>query len=125
MEKIGNTILLVEDNDSIVLLFKYLIRKAGYGLETCKTGAEALAWMKDKIPVIVLLDISLPDISGDEILKKLRTMDHYKDVPVLAVTAIARDGDREKYLDMGFNGYIPKPINNATFISQIQQFIKI
>jgi two-component system, cell cycle response regulator DivK len=124
MEKLENTILLVEDTDSIILLFKHLLRKAGYTVETCKTGNETLEWMKNNVPIVVLLDISLPDISGDEILNKMHAMEHYKDVPVLAVTALAREGDRERYLEMGFSGYIPKPINNATFVTQIQQFIK-
>jgi CheY-like chemotaxis protein len=124
MEKLENTILLVEDTDSIVLLFKHLIKKAGYEIIACKTGIEALEWMKNNVPVLVLLDISLPDIQGDEILKRIQAMDHYNDVPVVAVTAIAREGDKEKYLGMGFHGYIPKPIDNTGFITQIQQYIK-
>jgi two-component system, cell cycle response regulator DivK len=125
MEKLDNTILLVEDTDSIVLLFKHLIQKAGFTLIACKTGMEALEWMKSKVPILVLLDISLPDIQGDEILKKIQKMDDYKGIPVVAVTAMAREGDREKYLNMGFSGYIPKPIDNVSFITQIKQFIKI
>lgn len=124
MEKLDNAILLVEDNDPIILLFQHLIKKAGFALTVCKIGVAALDWMKNNVPSIVLLDISLPDISGEEIFKKMKEMEHYKGVPAIAVTAIARQGDKEKYLEMGFDGYIPKPINNETFVSQIQQFIK-
>ena len=124
MEKLENTIFLVEDTDSIIMLFQHLVKKAGLSMTVCKTGNEALAWMQNNVPSIVLLDISLPDISGEEIFKKMRAMEHYKGVPVIAVTAIARQGDKERYMEMGFDGYIPKPINNETFVTQIQQFIK-
>ena len=124
MKVTSNTVLVVEDNEAICKLFSFLLKKAGYSFVICRTGKEAFNWIKNHLPVIVLCDISLPDVSGEEVLTYIRKLEHTSNLPVIAVTAIARIGDREKFLNKGFTGYISKPIKTKTFVSEIQKFIK-
>jgi two-component system cell cycle response regulator len=124
MEVTSNTVLIIEDNESISKIFSFLLKKEGYSIVFCKTGKEAFNWIDNHLPIIVICDISLPDMNGEEVLAYIKKLEHTVDLPVLAVTAIARAGDKEKFLNMGFTGYISKPINTATFVSEIQKYLK-
>jgi CheY-like chemotaxis protein len=124
MNNLSNLILIIEDNESICKLFSFLLKKAGYDTAIFNTGKEACDWIDSNLPTIVLCDISLPDMNGVEVLEHIKRLNHTSKLPVIAVTAIARSGDREKYLKVGFDGYIPKPVNTTTFVSEIQKFIK-
>ena len=73
-------------------------------------GVEAINGLGDDIPDLILLDISLPEMDGTEVLAWIRDQDALKDLPVIALTAHAMSGDREKFLASGFNGYVTKPI---------------
>jgi CheY-like chemotaxis protein len=124
MEVTSNTILVIEDNEAICKLFSFLLKKKGYSVVFCETGKEACEWISNNLPLIVLCDISLPDMNGEEVLSFIKKLEHTADLPILAVTAIARSGDKEKFLSQGFTGYISKPVNTATFVSEIQKYIK-
>jgi CheY-like chemotaxis protein len=124
MDILPNSILIVEDNDSICKLFSFLLKKAGYNPTIFTTGKECCNWINNNLPIIVLCDISLPDMSGVDVLEHIKKLKHTEKLSVIAVTAIARSGDKEKYLKLGFDGYIPKPINTTTFVSEIQKYIK-
>jgi CheY-like chemotaxis protein len=124
MEVSPNTILVVEDNEATCKLFSFLLEKAGYSLVICRTGKDALTWLEDHLPILIICDISLPDMRGGEILDSIRRFANAPNLPVIAVTAIARKGDKEKFLEQGFTGYISKPINTVTFVSEIQKYIK-
>ena len=71
---------------------------------------EAVEGLPDNVPDLVLLDISLPGMDGTEVLAWIRAQEELVDLPVIALTAHAMSGDREKYLGMGFNDYLTKPI---------------
>jgi CheY-like chemotaxis protein len=124
MNKLSNTVLIIEDNESICKLFSFLLKKAGYETTIFNTGKDACDWIDSSLPTIILCDISLPDMNGVEVLEHIKRLEHTSKLPVIAVTAIARSGDREKYLKVGFDGYIPKPVNTTTFVSEIQKFIR-
>jgi CheY-like chemotaxis protein len=124
MNVLPNTILIIEDNESISKLFTFLLKKSGFGTTVCATGKEACDFIDANLPTIVLCDISLPDMNGEEVLAHMKTLEHCKELPILAVTAIARTGDKERYLGLGFTGYISKPINTTTFVSEIKKYIK-
>jgi CheY-like chemotaxis protein len=79
-------------------------------------GVEALAGLSAPLPDLVLLDISLPGMDGNEILARIRADDRLRALPVIALTAHAMAGDREKYLSQGFNDYITKPIVDETVL---------
>ncbi len=102
-------IAVVEDNPDNRLLMEVLLEDE-YEISEYETGAEAVAGLPENVPDLVLLDISLPGMDGTEVLEWIRSQDEFVDLPVIALTAHAMSGDREKYLEMGFNDYLTKPI---------------
>ncbi|MBV9125023.1 MAG: response regulator [Planctomycetes bacterium] len=102
-------IALVEDNADNRLLVQAMLADF-YEITEYATGREALAGLTQEKPDLVLLDISLPEMDGSEVLKRLRADAGLRDLPVIALTAHAMSGDREKYLAAGFNDYLTKPI---------------
>lgn len=102
-------VAVVEDNPDNRMLVQALLEDR-YELSEYETGVEAVDGLPGNVPELILLDISLPEMDGTEVLAWLKTRDDLKDIPVIALTAHAMAGDREKYLSMGFNDYVTKPI---------------
>jgi CheY-like chemotaxis protein len=109
------TIAVVEDNADNRLLLQAILEGL-YDVVEYENGADALAGLSAALPDLVLLDISLPGMDGNEILSRIRASDTLKGLPVIALTAHAMSGDREKYLAAGFNDYITKPIVDETIL---------
>lgn len=105
----SHRIAVVEDNPDNRMLVQALLEDR-YELSEYETGKEAVEGLPDDMPEVILLDISLPEMDGTEVLEWLRRQDGLKDIPVIALTAHAMAGDREKYLSLGFNEYVTKPI---------------
>jgi two-component system, cell cycle response regulator DivK len=118
----GAQILVVEDNEKNMKLFRDVLLAAGYRTLEATTGGEAVALALDHSPDLVLMDIQLPDIDGVEALGRLRADGRTASVPVLALTAQAMEGDRERFLAAGFDGYISKPVNVADFVSTVKRY---
>jgi len=102
-------IAVVEDNPDNRMLVQALLEDR-YDISEYETGVEAVEGLGDNIPDLVLLDISLPEMDGTEVLAWIRQQDALKDLPVIALTAHAMAGDRDKYLAAGFDEYVTKPI---------------
>ena len=102
-------IAVVEDNPDNRMLVQALLEDT-YEISEYETGVEAINGLGDDIPDLILLDISLPEMDGTEVLAWIRDQDSLKEIPVIALTAHAMSGDREKFLASGFNGYVTKPI---------------
>jgi two-component system cell cycle response regulator DivK len=119
----ANTICVIEDNLSIRKLYGILLKKAGFNVVEFEEGEPAVEWLENNHPLLVICDDILPDLTGTEILKKFRTFPHGNDTPVIAITGHAHASDRERYLEHGFDDYIAKPINTATFVEQIRRII--
>ena len=102
---------VVEDNLDNQLLVEAIL-SAHYDLTLYDNGAVALEGIRSDCPDLVLLDISLPEMDGTEVLKHIRADDTIGALPVIALTAHAMAGDREKYLGLGFDGYVTKPIED-------------
>jgi CheY-like chemotaxis protein len=102
-------IAVVEDNPDNRLLVQALLEEY-YEISEYETGTEAVDGLLEDDPDLVLLDISLPEMDGTEVLAWIREQDELREVPVIALTAHAMAGDREKYLNAGFNDYVTKPI---------------
>ena len=102
-------IAVVEDNPDNRLLLEALLSDR-YTIDEYEDGPAALVGMALAPPDLVLLDISLPEMDGPEVLKRLRAHPALKPLPVIALTAHAMTGDREKFLALGFDGYVTKPI---------------
>jgi two-component system, cell cycle response regulator DivK len=105
----SHKVAVVEDNPDNRMLVQALLEDR-YHLSEYETGVEAVEGLPHDIPDLILLDISLPEMDGTEVLQWIRGHDGLKDVPVIALTAHAMAGDREKYLSIGFDEYVTKPI---------------
>ena len=117
------TIAVVEDNSDNRMLIDALLGDE-YHLIEYEDGIEALSGLLQEKPDLVLLDISLPGMDGTEVLKNIRSDSNLNDLPVIALTAHAMSGDREKFLQLGFNEYISKPIiDENELIKIIEIFI--
>ena len=118
------TIAVVEDNADNRLLLQAILGDQ-YDLVEYENGADALAGLTRARPDLVLLDISLPGMDGNEILRRIRQDSSLRSLPVVALTAHAMSGDRERFLAAGFNDYVTKPIVDETLLTgAIERLIK-
>jgi two-component system, cell cycle response regulator DivK len=118
----GPQILVVEDNERNMKLFRDVLEASGYRTLEAATGERAVELVFEHRPDLVLMDIQLPDIDGVEALARLRADERLSSVPVLALTAQAMEGDRERFLAAGFDGYLSKPVNIAEFIATVKRY---
>ena len=117
----GAQILVVEDNQKNMKLFRDVLQVTGYRTLEATTGGRAVELATEHRPDLVLMDIQLPDIDGVEALGRLRADERTASIPVLALTAQAMEGDRERFRASGFDGYISKPVNIVSLISTVKQ----
>jgi two-component system, cell cycle response regulator DivK len=115
-------ILVVEDNERNMKLFCDLLQAWGFGTLEATTGERAVEVALEHQPDLVLMDIQLPDIDGVEALNRLRAHGRFAAVPVLALTAQAMEGDRERFLSAGFDGYISKPVDVTDFVATVKRY---
>ncbi len=118
----GATVLVVEDNQKNMKLFRDVLQAAGYRTLEATTGGQAVELSTEHSPDLVLMDIQLPDIDGVEALGRLRADELTASMPVLALTAQAMDGDRERFLAAGFDGYLSKPVNVADLVATVGRY---
>jgi two-component system cell cycle response regulator DivK len=112
-------ILLVEDNPVNRRLAEFLLRSQGYRVREATTALEAFEILKGERPDLIVMDIQLPGMDGLEATRKLKEQPATADIPVIAVTSYAMQGDREKALAAGCAGYVTKPIDKNTFIQEV------
>jgi CheY-like chemotaxis protein len=121
-------ILVVEDNDMNMQLVEYLLEEGGYDIVKATSGEEALAITRDDhngaAPDLILMDIHLPGMDGLSVVRQMKSNARTSRIPILALTAHAMRGDKDRFLEAGCDGYISKPIDVKTFISAIQQYLK-
>lgn len=106
---------VVEDNPDNRLLLQALLADR-YAVDEYEDGPTALAGCAARPPRVILLDISLPGMDGGEVLRRLRADAGLRSIPVVALTAHAMSGDRERFLAMGFDGYVAKPIIDESLL---------
>jgi two-component system, cell cycle response regulator DivK len=117
----GERILVVEDNEKNMKLFRDVLGATGYRTVEATTGGQAVLLATEQAPDLVLMDIQMPDVDGVEALRRLRADERTAAIPVLAVTAQAMQGDRERFLAEGFDGYLSKPVNVRELIGIVRQ----
>ncbi len=115
-------ILIVEDNEKNLKLVRDVLRFKGYRTLEATTAAAGLALAATERPDLVLMDIQLPDLDGIAALRRLRAAPDTAGIPVVALTALAMDGDRQRILAAGFDGYLVKPIAIREFPEQVRQY---
>ena len=115
----GREILVVEDNEKNMKLFRDVLQATGYATLEAGTGEDAVELAFSHSPALVLMDVHLPGIDGIAALALLRGDERTASIPVLALTAQAMQGDRERFLSAGFDDYISKPIDVPGFLRTI------
>jgi two-component system, cell cycle response regulator DivK len=117
-------VAVVEDNPDNRLLLQALLEEL-YEVQEYETGTDAVARLADDPPDVVLLDISLPEMDGPEVLAWIRSSETLREVPVIALTAHAMSGDRERFLSQGFDDYVTKPIlDEEILIGAVERWLK-
>jgi two-component system, cell cycle response regulator DivK len=119
----GEPILIVDDNPINLKLEKILLGVEGYDIRTATDAEEALKLLETFQPRLILMDLQLPGMSGLELTIKLKANPKFKNVIILAITAYAMKGDKEKALAAGCDGYISKPIDTKTLPSVIVNYL--
>jgi two-component system cell cycle response regulator len=117
-------ILVIEDNPASLELMGYLLEAFGYTAIRASSGEEGLDAATREVPDLIVCDIQLPGIDGHEIARRLASDPVLKDIPRVAVTALAMVGDRDKVLASGFNGYLAKPIAPESFVKHVEAFLR-
>ncbi|RMF90445.1 MAG: response regulator [Methanobacteriota archaeon] len=103
---------------------KFLLEKSGYEVIEARGGREGVDLAVKERPDLILMDIQLPDISGEEATRRIRESPADGDIPIVALTSYAMAGDRERFLAAGCTGYIEKPIDPERFVGEIAKFLK-
>lgn len=116
-------VLVVEDNPASLDLMVYLLKAFGHTPLCARDGLNGIEEARREHPDLILCDIQLPGADGIEVCRQLKGNPVLRDIPLVAVTAYAMVGDREKLLREGFNGYLSKPINPQTFIDQVAPYL--
>ena len=116
-------ILIVEDNLRNMRLMELLLRGNGYTLLKATDGEEALEVAVREHPDLILMDIQLPGLNGLEATRQLRQMPAFSHIPILAITAYAMGGDKEKFIDADFDAYLSKPINTRELREMITDLL--
>jgi two-component system cell cycle response regulator DivK len=115
--------LIAEDNPVNRELLRELLEVRGYEVEEACDGEEALEMIERTQPNILLLDLNMPNLDGFGVVRKVRENPRLSDLPVLAVTAYAMRGDREKVLNAGFDGYLSKPISAVSLAEELERLL--
>lgn len=116
-------ILIAEDNAVNRELLRELLEARGFEVSEACDGEEALTVLEQRHPDILLLDINMPKLDGLAVMTRIRARDALAALPVLAITAYAMQGDREKILSAGFDGYLSKPINSRLLFEEIERLL--
>lgn len=119
------TVLVVEDNDMNMQLVEYLLEEGGYSIVKATSGEEALSLTRSETqrPDLILMDIHLPGMDGLSVVREMKADERTNRIPILALTAHAMRGDKDRFLEAGCDGYISKPIDVKTFLTSIEQYI--
>ncbi len=116
-------ILVIEDNPANLELMTYLLKAFGHIALTAGDGAEGIEAARRQTPDLIICDVHMPRMDGYEVARRLKEHPHLRRIPLIAVTALAMVGDRDKLLAAGFDGYIDKPIVPELFAKQIEAFL--
>jgi CheY-like chemotaxis protein len=117
------TILLVDDVDLFLQLEKSFLEDGGHKIATASSGEEALSRLDEVQPELILLDLYMPGINGDEVCRRLRALKRWQEIPVIMVTAAGKDEEILKCLEAGCDDYLTKPVNKKDLIDKVQRLL--
>ena len=116
-------VLVVEDSDAIRTAFTILLEESGYAVAAAPNGAEAVRLAAERAPDLVLLDLGLPDMSGLDVARTIKTAPATRKIPVVALTGRDDDGDRQALMAAGCSAYLVKPVDTQTLIRALPDYI--
>lgn len=117
-------LLIIEDNPTNLELVVYLLTRFGHEVDFSDNGLDGLRKACEDRFDLILCDIELPDISGFDIVARLKADVTVRHIPMIAVTALAMVGDRSRIIEAGFDGYIPKPIEPQGLLDDLDRFLR-
>jgi DNA-binding response OmpR family regulator len=120
----NNAILLVEDDDHIAYILRFLLERNGFAVEHAADGRLALQRLHGAPPDLVMMDIMLPYHDGLEVLERLRDAPAWGSVPVLMLTAKARESDIVRALDLGADDYVTKPFQPEEVLARVRRMLR-
>jgi two-component system cell cycle response regulator DivK len=123
-KSVSQKILVVDDNRDNRELVVKVLKNRGYDMVEAVDGEDALRKAQEERPCLILMDISLPKMDGYEVIRRLKSQEEYRDIPIVALTAHVMKGDKERAMDAGCIGYIPKPIDIRELPEQIRCYLK-
>jgi CheY-like chemotaxis protein len=120
----SHRILVADDNAASRELIREVLEMSGYDVVEAADGRDAVSRAQENAPDLVLVDIQMPRLDGYGVLRELRADPRLSGLPVVALTAFAMQGDRERALDAGFDGYITKPVEIAALRQEIKRILQ-
>lgn len=118
------SVLIVDDEPDNAEVVATVLRFNGASVWTALNGQEAMQYLADNLPDLVLLDLSMPQMDGWVMLIRLRADPRLEKLPVVALSAHAMQGDRERVLAAGFDGYLSKPVNIPSFLTDLRRTLE-
>jgi DNA-binding response OmpR family regulator len=116
-------VLVVDDEPNILLSLEFLMQQAGFEVTTAEDAEQAQALISRQVPDLILLDISLPGMSGFDLLEQLRADEATRSLPVVMLTAHGREVEKEKGMALGASDYITKPFSTRELVSRVQTLL--
>jgi two-component system cell cycle response regulator DivK len=120
----GGVILIVEDDPTNLKLIRDLLQIKGYTTLEATDGKQGVDMARAKMPDLILMDIQMPVMDGFEATSTLKADPITKSITIVALTAFAMQGDREKCMEAGFNDYITKPLDTRAFMTKIREYLE-
>lgn len=117
------TILLVEDNEDNLVVYRTILEHVGYRVIEARDGEEGVSRARDQQPDLILMDISIPKIDGWEATQRLKADEGTREIPIIALTAHALEEDRQKAIQAGCDGYLAKPVEPRRVVQEVERFV--
>ena len=118
-------ILVVDDNERNRYLVSFILDKNGFEVVTANDGVDGVETAREQRVNLIIMDIKMPRMDGYEATMRIKKLEGYQSVPIIALTSYAMAGDKKKAVAAGCDGYIAKPINPETFMDEIRKFLEI
>ena len=119
----GNKILVVDDEPNIVRSLTFVLKKGGYDVSIAWDGEQAMSMIRDSKPNIMILDVMMPNKSGYDVCKEIKSDPDLRDIHVVMLTAKGQEGDRETALSQGADEYISKPFSPIMILARVKELL--
>lgn len=117
------TILLVEDNEDNLVVYRTILEHVGYNVIEARDGEEGVSRARQHLPDLILMDISIPKMDGWEATQRLKSAEETRAIPIIALTAHALEEDRQKAVQVGCDGYLAKPVEPRRVVQEVERFV--